>query len=324
MEREVGVSQSGQWRQATINGIDGPTLRSIRLSRKVPLRQIARSSHMSHGHLSKVERGEVGRPVTPAVLAAYAKATGVDLDVIEPGKRIDGWQVGQLSHRQRAYFNQLVGGLSIGGPLEDEMGLILDARGRLPLLTVVDDRCVQQLLMVAELLERLEGAVPGLVARTVLRWLVDVLDLHDKHREDERDQPITMGEHARAGLFAVVSRLARRAGRAAVEIGSHEAARTNLTVSLYAAVIADGADLRALALTEIGRQYQGFGQHDDCLAIARLALTDERVSEPVRCRLDELKARSTEARQQVLSAIQQVIDTSDNESDPTRSREETK
>jgi hypothetical protein len=31
---------------------------------------------MSHGHLSKVERGEHGRPVTPAIIAAYERVTG--------------------------------------------------------------------------------------------------------------------------------------------------------------------------------------------------------------------------------------------------------
>jgi hypothetical protein len=34
---------------------------------------------MSHGHLSKVERGEHGRPVTPAITAAYERVTGVKL-----------------------------------------------------------------------------------------------------------------------------------------------------------------------------------------------------------------------------------------------------
>ena len=47
---------------------DGPTLRAIRESMGVPLRRIARHANMSQGHLSKVERGEHGRPITPAIL----------------------------------------------------------------------------------------------------------------------------------------------------------------------------------------------------------------------------------------------------------------
>lgn len=53
-----------------MHGYDGPTLRSLRESAGVALRKVARIAGMSHGHLSKVERGEPGRPVTPAVLAA--------------------------------------------------------------------------------------------------------------------------------------------------------------------------------------------------------------------------------------------------------------
>src|SRR5690606_27124943 len=67
----------------------GPTLRSVRESVRVPLRRVARLAGMSHGHLSKVERGEHGRPVTPAILNAYEKATGVRLTgakVVEIGR----------------------------------------------------------------------------------------------------------------------------------------------------------------------------------------------------------------------------------------------
>jgi transcriptional regulator with XRE-family HTH domain len=44
--------------------VDGPTLRAIRESTGTALRRIARHAGMSHGHLSKVEHGEHGRPVT--------------------------------------------------------------------------------------------------------------------------------------------------------------------------------------------------------------------------------------------------------------------
>ncbi|MGH3682613.1 MAG: helix-turn-helix domain-containing protein, partial [Natronosporangium sp.] len=45
-----------------MSSLDGPTLRAVRESIGVPLRRIARQAGMSHGHLSKVERGEHGRP----------------------------------------------------------------------------------------------------------------------------------------------------------------------------------------------------------------------------------------------------------------------
>lgn len=74
--------------------IDGPSLRELRKHYGVHLRRVAREAKMSHGHLSKVERGEAGREVTPAVLAAYEKAFGVRLS--EAGGGPGGWQPGQL------------------------------------------------------------------------------------------------------------------------------------------------------------------------------------------------------------------------------------
>jgi predicted transcriptional regulator len=41
--------------------VDGPALRSARQSQNVPLRRIATRNGMSHGHLSKVERGGATR-----------------------------------------------------------------------------------------------------------------------------------------------------------------------------------------------------------------------------------------------------------------------
>ena len=93
-QREAGAVADGEY--------DGPTLRSVRESVRVPLRRVARLAGMSHGHLSKVERGEHGRPVTPAILTAYEKATGVRLagaTVIGRGEDAAGaeWRRGRLS-----------------------------------------------------------------------------------------------------------------------------------------------------------------------------------------------------------------------------------
>jgi Helix-turn-helix domain len=323
--QETEVRSDDRPLQATVNGIDGPTLRSLRMRKNVSLRQVARAARMSHGHLSKVERGEVGRPVTPAVLNAYASATGVPLNTPNLG---DSWQLGQLSPVQRAHFNSTIGGLSVGGPLNDAMGKVLDGSGKLPSPEAIGDYHVQQLSLVAELLERLQGTLPGLVARVVLRWIVGLLDQYDRsqdyqHTHDHQyARPITMSEQTRAGLFAVVSRLARRAGQAAVDIGSHPAARTHFTVGLYAAVTADDADLRAVVLAEIASQHHGFGQHDDCLAIARLGQVDERVSEPVRSLLDQIKARAMEAKRQAVLAVEQAISGADDAADSPHGEEE--
>jgi transcriptional regulator with XRE-family HTH domain len=59
--------------------LDGPTLRALREQHNVPLRQVARLSGMSHSHLSKLEHGEPGRPVTSTVLAKRAARAGVDI-----------------------------------------------------------------------------------------------------------------------------------------------------------------------------------------------------------------------------------------------------
>jgi transcriptional regulator with XRE-family HTH domain len=119
------VAGSGRGNRSTnaeaspMTSYDGPTLRAIRESMGVPLRRVARQAGMSHGHLSKVERGEHGRPITPAILAAYEKVTGVSLadaaaalaehreGVI--GRRGNTWQPGQLTDMRRLAFNAALG-----------------------------------------------------------------------------------------------------------------------------------------------------------------------------------------------------------------------
>lgn len=46
-------------------------MRRARQRAEVPLQRVVAASGLSHGYLSKVERGEPGRPVTARVLAAY-------------------------------------------------------------------------------------------------------------------------------------------------------------------------------------------------------------------------------------------------------------
>jgi transcriptional regulator with XRE-family HTH domain len=201
--------------------LDGPTLRALREQHNVPLRQVARVSGLSHGHLSKLEHGEPGRPVTSTVLAAYQQATGVTLTSDQPGDPL-GWRPGQIGEKARRAFSGKVAAVAWGGPLEDRLDRVIANRCRLPLPTAVDAQHVSQLAQIATVLASLNGPLPGLVARAVLGWAVDLLD---------RAAP----ERVRADLYTVVAHLAKRAARAGVDIGSHVVARTLQLVALHAA-----------------------------------------------------------------------------------------
>jgi len=134
------MSVTGQGGQPAMPAVDGPTLRAVRESLQVPLRRIARSAGMSHGHLSKVERGEHGRPVTPAIMNAYERVTGVKLSeaagqLAERRERDTGrgrkrWVPGQLTDMRRQAFNAAVGALALGGFLGEPVSRLIDSTGR--------------------------------------------------------------------------------------------------------------------------------------------------------------------------------------------------
>jgi transcriptional regulator with XRE-family HTH domain len=123
--------------------VDGPALRSARDSQGVPLRRIARQAGMSHGHLSKVERGEYGRPVTPAILHAYERVLGFKVaDVVASGdlaayderrtatRSRPDWRPGQLSAFQRQSWRAQVASVGAGGSAGAPSRRLLDAAGR--------------------------------------------------------------------------------------------------------------------------------------------------------------------------------------------------
>jgi hypothetical protein len=104
---------------------------------------------MSHGHLSKVERGEYGRPVTPAIVAAYERVTGVRLAeavvaVAEQAetrlgrRQVRLWKPGELSDMRRNSYNAAICALSVSGPLTEPYGRLLDSTGR-PLVPASPD-----------------------------------------------------------------------------------------------------------------------------------------------------------------------------------------
>jgi hypothetical protein len=174
----------------------------------------------------------------------------------------------------------------------------------------LDDDDTRSLMEIADLLDRLDGRVPGLVARVVLRRLVDIIDLQDRpwHHRPSTEQKIVMTGEAHPALRVAVARFALRAGRTAVDSAHHESARTLLVVALYAAVAADAADLRAVVLADVAAQHHLLGNQRDCLAIARLGEADERISDTARKRLHEVKTLAIEAQQRLTVAVQEALD----------------
>lgn len=274
---------------------DGPTLRAVRENMGVPLRRIARVAGMSHGHLSKVERGEYGRPVTPAIMAAYERATGVrladavaavadqDPDPAAGGSPANPWRGGQLTALRRRGYNAAVAALAIGGHLGEPFGRLLDASGR-PLAPAPPDALdVAQLERLAELLTGLDlqygGALVGQLAKTLLRWAAAMLDTDP-------------GDRIGGGLHAAVCALAHRAAWSAFDMAGHEAARGLFRLALYAAVRAGDPDLRAHVLADVAAQHNQLGYHEDSLEIVRIGEGDERVAPAVRMVLHGVKARA--------------------------------
>jgi transcriptional regulator with XRE-family HTH domain len=267
---------------------DGPTLRAVRENVGVPLRRVARLAGMSHGHLSKVERGEYGRPVTPAIMAAYEQVTGVRLaDAVAATAEQTGpsepWHSGQLTDLRRRGYNAGIAALAVGGPLGEPYGRLLDATGR-PLAPVPPDGFdAAQLERIAELVTDLDllygGALVSQYAKTVLRWAVTMLDT-------------ATGDRVGGQIHAAVGALAHRAGWSAFDMAAHEPARGLFRLALYAAVRAGDPQLRAHVLADVAAQHNQLGYYEDSLEIVRIAEGDERVAPAVRMVLHGVRARA--------------------------------
>jgi transcriptional regulator with XRE-family HTH domain len=274
---------------------DGPTLRAVRESMGVPLRRIARTAGMSHGHLSKVERGEYGRPVTPAIMAAYERVTGVRLaDAVVaaaergelPTSRRNSklWRPGQMSEMRRRGYNAAVAALTIGGHLGEPFLRLLDSTGR-PLTPAPPDTVdVVQLEELTQTVTGLDlrygGALVAQLAKAVLRWAVPMLDT------TELADPLARRLHAAIGGLAL------RAGWAASDAAAHDAARSLFRLALYCAVRGGDPDLRAHVLADVAAQHNSLGYHEDALEIIRFAEGDERIAPAVRMVLHGVKARA--------------------------------
>jgi transcriptional regulator with XRE-family HTH domain len=276
-----------------VTGLDGPTLRAVRESIGVPLRRIARQAGMSHGHLSKVERGEHGRPVTPAILSAYERVTGVKLAEAaatvaerrdrDTGRRGKSWRPGQLTDMRRRGYNAAIGAITIGGHLGEPVSRLIDSTGRPITPTPPELVDVAQLEQVTDLLTGLDlrygGGLVSQLSKALLRWAVVMLDA------------VGMADPVPARLNAAVSALALRAAWSAFDVAAHEAARSLFRLALYTAARAQEPSLRAHVLAEVAAQHNQLGYHQDALEVVRLGEGDERVSPGVRMVLHGVKAR---------------------------------
>lgn len=279
---------------------DGPTLRSVRESAGIPLRKVARQAGMSHGHLSKVERGEPGRPITPAVLAAYEKATGFNLTGVA-GHSSDiatgGWRRGHLSEARLRALRAKIAAIAAGGELGDRAEKLLDHTGRLTVPEMVEKCDVAHLEQVAAMATRLDmrygGAVTDQLARAQLRWAIKLLDSQ-------------ASSDVRPRLQAAVAAMAQRAGWAAFDADGHDVARSLFTVGLYAATHADEPNLRAHIIADFAAQANFLGYPDDCLYIVRQAEVDERIGPAVRTVIQCVKARAYALRGDTEACRRQV------------------
>jgi transcriptional regulator with XRE-family HTH domain len=259
----------------------------------VPLRRIARQAGMSHGHLSKVERGEHGRPVTPAITAAYERVTGVRLaeaavSVAErrdrdTGRRGKSWRPGELTEMRRQAFNAAIGAIAIGGHLGEPVSRLIDSTGRPVTPTPPEEGDVAQVEQLVAALTALDlrhgGGLISQASKALLRWAVPMLDAAHGSTKVERR------------LAAAVGALAARAGWAAFDVAAHEAGRSLFRLALYTAARAGDPDLRAHVLVDVAAQHSYTGYPADGLEIIRMVEGDERVSPGVRMMVHAVKAR---------------------------------
>jgi hypothetical protein len=249
---------------------------------------------MSHGHLSKVERGEHGRPVTPTILRAYEKVTRVSLteaaaNVAERRDRDTGrgksdWKPGQLTDMRRRAYNAAIGAITIGGHLGEPVMRLLDSTGRPVTPAPPDDLDMEQLEQQSELLTAMDmrygGGLASQLAKAVLRWAHPMLDAH------------SLGEEENRRLHSVIGAIAHRAGWAAFDVHAHEAARSLFRLALYTAAQGEDHNLRGHVLADVAAQHNQLGYWRDALDIVRLGEGDERIAPAVRVVLHGVKART--------------------------------
>jgi transcriptional regulator with XRE-family HTH domain len=310
----------------TMTTFDGPTLRAVRESMGVPLRRIARLAGMSHGHLSKVERGEYGRPVTPAIMAAYERTTGVSLSEAAAAlaeqdrtrlgqrpRRPRVWRPGEMPDMRRKNYNAAICAMSVGGNLGEPYGRLLDSTGR-PLIPAPPDEIdITQLEHLTTLVTGLDlrygGGLISQFAKALLRWAAPMLDLVADPAPDI------------ARLHRAIAALTLRTAWAALDSAAHEAARSLFRMALYVAVRRGDANLRVHIMAEAAAQHNAVGYPEDALEVIRVAEGDDRAAAPVRMVLHGVKARAyaslgeAEACMRSIDAIETAYASSDSRPD---------
>jgi hypothetical protein len=238
---------------------------------------------MSHGHMSKVERGEYGRPVTPAVLNAYQRVLGVEVAAVIAGREsppppATRWRPGDLTPYQRRAYTSQVAAIAVGAPPGRPPGLLLQQAGPVAMPSQLTSEHFVSLQQTAELLHGI-GGLAGNLAHVLLRWVMH----------------LPINQYTEPCVLATITALARRAARGAVELGRHEPARTLYLVALDAATASGDLDLSGGVLADIAEHYLACIYREECLTIIRLAEGDERLSEDVRSVLKEIRNRAEAA-----------------------------
>jgi transcriptional regulator with XRE-family HTH domain len=273
--------------------IDGPTLRAIRDSMGIPLRRVARHVGMSHGHLSKVERGEHGRPVTPIILLAYEKTVGVSLTeaaalIGKPGGGVIGrrgrtWRPGEIGDLRRSQFNAAIGALSLGGQLGGTLPRALDHAGAAGEPNASPEQVGAQLQQFADLLAGLDlsygSSVVENLAKQVLRWAGTLVQTI---RVEPEDVPV----------FAAIAAITHRAAWAAFDQQHHDSARDLLRSALFCAVRAQDHDLRGHIVADVAAQHVHLGYEHDATDVLRIVEGDERMSMLVHMAIYTVRARA--------------------------------
>jgi transcriptional regulator with XRE-family HTH domain len=264
----------------TMTSFDGPTLRAIRESMGVPLRRIARLAGMSHGHLSKVERGEYGRPVTPAIMSAYERTTGVSLSEAAAAlAEQDQTKLGQRRRKLRVWRP---------GEMPDvRRSRLLDSTGRRLIPAPPDEIDIVQLEDLTGLVTGLDlrygGGLISQFAKALLRWAAPMLDLVADPAPDI------------ARLHRAVAALTLRTAWAAFDSAAHEAARSLFRMALYVAVRGGDPHLRVHIMAEAAAQHNAVGYPEDALELIRVVEGDDRAAPQVRIVLQGVKARALAA-----------------------------
>lgn len=264
--------------------ISGPALRQLRQSKGITLRKLAREARLSHGHLSKVERGEIFRPVTPAIITAYERLTGEKLRPGGDGGN-GGWRIGHLSAREAAGFAATVAAVAMGGAVTSPYTRTEPTAGRLISYAEAHRLCplervnpagLSRLRALTDHLEAASDEISGLAAREILVSVALPL----------------VGDHAPPQVPATAGRLARLAAQA-LAVRSLDAARGLYLIALSLATAAGDPELSVCVLADIAQLLVQTGNDEIAARVARFSLHDERVSDQTRARLAALSGTTT-------------------------------